>query len=1155
MTDTPTAPVPTAPAPDPRTEFRTFLFADIRGYTRFTQEHGDEAAAALVRKFAAIADGITRPHAGRLVELRGDEALLVFSSARQALRAAVELQSTFARESQNDPSLPLRVGVGIDAGEAVQVDDGYRGEALNLAARLCNLAGPGEILATEGVVYLGRRVQNVAYAERGVMPLKGFADPVRVIRVIDAAALTDGDDAVSPAISVLSQAPIGGFLGALPSGVLVGRDQEWEGIMTSMEAVMQGTGRLVLLSGEPGIGKTRIAQEVSLKARHWGFLIATGRCYEPEQAVPFYPFIEALQTVFNASAAYLRAEMPRRWPYLSRLLPDLVPLPTTDNDDRRGPESGMPVLGTPAPLEQEDQQRLFRAVTGFLVAVAETLPVAILIDDLHWADDTSLKLLQHLARYTRGHRILLLGTYRDVEVTRQHPLEAMLVDLAREQLVDEVEVRALDEEGTAALMAEIMGGGEDLGDLVSLIHRRTDGNAFFIQEMMRALVESGSVYRKDGRWEGRGIRDMEVPKSVRSVIGQRLSGLSSDAQEILREASIIGQEFNFDDVLTLANLADLPARRPDPDAPRWSEDEVEVGLIEASQAGLVRETNPDRYAFNHALIHQTLYAELSTRRRKRLHLAAGRALEHLPEPARRRRAGELAWHFLEGDDAEAALPYALLAGDRAETVFANGDAARHYRNALELAREVEDHDLEAEALEKLARVLTIIGHYDQALDLMEEAVELHRQSGDREREACAVAQMGHIHFQRGTWAEGVARLRPMVEALEGTEPTYGQAALWAALARLYVNTGQYRDQQQAAERAIELAHGIPDRERARPIVLSAELTRSDALWDLGREEESLHAVERLIPQAEEAGDLDNLTRALANAALYYGRRGDLERDRVYHERMLALARRRGDLGYIVMGSMALSQNAYLAGDWNKARTYLEEAAHIIENLGARRLGTWPVMARAWLTLREGGLDESTRLGREVVDRAESSGEAEYGLLANRLLAEIDLMQAIGGDAPQRAGRAFARLAGLLDLPGAQADSGFLRALAWAYLETGNALAAETAAARAVGVAREWRDRPELVEALTIHGMIAARAGRWDDAEQLLSEALTLARAMPFPYAEARALFEWGIMQALRGEIEPARDRLEEALWIFQRLDARHDIERTRRVLERIDEDD
>ena len=164
-------------------EIRTFLIADVRGYTRFTLEHGDEAAARLASRFAAIAREGVAAHEGQILELRGDEALAVFSSARQALRAAVDLQERFSREAVANSALPFAAGIGLDAGEAVPVEGGYRGAALNLAARLCALAGPGEVLASDGVIHLARRVEGLEYADRGPVTLKGFADQVRVMQV------------------------------------------------------------------------------------------------------------------------------------------------------------------------------------------------------------------------------------------------------------------------------------------------------------------------------------------------------------------------------------------------------------------------------------------------------------------------------------------------------------------------------------------------------------------------------------------------------------------------------------------------------------------------------------------------------------------------------------------------------------------------------------------------------------------------------------------------------------------------------------------------------------------------------------------------------------------------------------------------------------
>src|SRR5439155_4453317 len=172
-----------APPSEPAAEIRTFLIADVRGYTLFTQERGDEAAAKLASRFAAVAREGVEARGGSVIELRGDEALAVFTSARQAIRAAVELQDRFVEETEADPALPLGVGIGLDAGEAVPVEGGYRGGALNLAARLCGQAGPGEVLASQEVVHLARKVDGVAYVVRGQVTLKGLSDPVRVVAV------------------------------------------------------------------------------------------------------------------------------------------------------------------------------------------------------------------------------------------------------------------------------------------------------------------------------------------------------------------------------------------------------------------------------------------------------------------------------------------------------------------------------------------------------------------------------------------------------------------------------------------------------------------------------------------------------------------------------------------------------------------------------------------------------------------------------------------------------------------------------------------------------------------------------------------------------------------------------------------------------------
>jgi class 3 adenylate cyclase/sugar lactone lactonase YvrE len=464
-------------APAPSTQVRTFLIADMRGYARFTLERGDEAAGRLATKFATLARELVAAHGGEVIELRGDEALAVFSSVRNALRASAELQARFAAETD----LPLPVGIGLDAGEAVPVEGGYRGTALNLAARLCGLAGPGEVLASEGIIHLARAIEGLTYVERGLVELKGFVDPVKVIQVIAEAEALEGQTVAPATASSLAQLPgpslpIGALLGSLPSASIVARDDELASVLVAVDTVADGTGQFVLLGGRRGVGKTRLAQEATRIAHNSGFLIATGRCYETERNVAFFPFLEALAMGYSAAPSAVRFAIPRRWPYLALLLPEQIPVPAPN----------------PSADQQEVQQRIIRAVTGFLSAIAPEQPVALIFDDLHWADEASLRLLTHLARQTRGQRVLLLGTYRDTELRRGDPLDQTLRSLIRERLVDRVAVRRLTGEGTAAMVAAIVGATETSEEFVEFVHRKSQGLPFFIDEILRSL---GGHYR------------------------------------------------------------------------------------------------------------------------------------------------------------------------------------------------------------------------------------------------------------------------------------------------------------------------------------------------------------------------------------------------------------------------------------------------------------------------------------------------------------------------------------------------------------------------------------------------------------------------------------------------------------------------------------
>ena len=578
----------------------TFLIADVRGYTAFTHQHGDAAGARLATHFATLAGEAMAVYGGQVVEVRGDEVLAVFTSARNALRAAVDLLARCTATTTAD--LPMHVGVGLDVGEPIPVPGGYRGEVINVAARLCARAGPGEVLASDAVVSLARRVEGLAYEEHGPLELKGLLRPVRawLVRAEESttAEAPDESGAANPGTSdgglpSAAPRPVGWYLGAVPDTVLVDREPERGRLLAVLDAVARGHGRLLLLAGEPGVGKTRLAQEVMLQAAGRGFHVLVGRCYEQYASQPFFPFVEALTTALSLATPVLRQEIPRRFSYLGRLLPDLLAsLPQADGQDAR--------------------LRVLWAVGGFLAALAAEAPLALLLDDLHWADSASLELLLYLARQAPATTCWCLARtamWRSTASILWRP--PSVTCYAR--MVEEVTLRGLPLDDTAALIGAHFG------------LQRSRGTARLVRAHRRQpILHRGSAQGPGGAralspsgqrgWDHEEGAEMDVPRSIRSVVGRGWDGCRRR-----RPGGAAGCPACWGWSGTWMSCGGSRSGRGSA-AGTWMH--PGATLLEERPAG-----RRERYAFAHALVGQALYEEIPRHRLRKLHLRAGEALE------------------------------------------------------------------------------------------------------------------------------------------------------------------------------------------------------------------------------------------------------------------------------------------------------------------------------------------------------------------------------------------------------------------------------------------------------------------------------------------------------------------------------------------------
>jgi DNA-binding SARP family transcriptional activator len=615
--------------------------------------------------------------------------------------------------------------------------------------------------------------------------------------------------------------------------VFVGRESEVEQLAFALEDALGGQGRIVLMSGEPGIGKSRLCDEAINRARARGARTLAGRCWEAGGAPAYWPWVQALRTyvrdvdddVVRSHVGADASEIVQMLPELRHLVPDLPDVPSAESESARF--------------------RLFDATATFLTRAAAAQPLVLALDDLHAADTPSLLMLEFLAGEIDESRILILGAFRDVDPTLGEPLTATLAALGRKAVTTRLALHGLAvtevrdfidcTEGVAASKA-----------LVEAIHDETEGNPLFVGEVVRLLAQEGLL--EGGRDE---VERLGVPGGVREVIGRRLSHLSRSCRHVLTLASVLGREFAF------AALEQLSGR---------TLEQLLEDLDEAMSARIVGEApgSPGQLRFAHALIRDTIYEELTPVRRIGLHRLAGEALEKLyaedPDP----HLAEIAHHFFDaaaGGEVERAVDYARRAGDHAMALLAYEEAARLYQQGL-LAlglKEPVDLSTRCELMLGLGDARARGGHEEDARATFLEAADIARLAGTAEQLARAALGYGG----RFVWMPSIAAGMRAVELLEEALLRLGKAesALRAmVLARL---AGALRDHREPERRnalsaeAVAIARRLDDASTL-AYVLDG---RYAAIWGPANAAERVPIAAEILELAEQVGDRERAIQA------------------------------------------------------------------------------------------------------------------------------------------------------------------------------------------------------------------------------------------------------------------------------------------------------
>ena len=804
----------------------TILFTDLVGSTELFRRIGEDRADTLRREHFAMLRAALATHGGEEVKSIGDSIMAAFASPARGIACAIEMQQRVDSLGR-DGVHALALRIGMNAGEATVENGDYFGMPVVIARRLCDAAEAGEILVSDVVRALVGSRGTFTFKSVGSLALKGIDDPVPACAV--------GWEPLSQGV------PLPGPI-ANDQTLLVGREEERATLRSAFMLAREGRRSLVLIAGEPGIGKTSLAFDFAREAHGRGATVLYGRCGE-DLMVPFQPFAEALEHLIKHVPEVFRGDGDE----LSRMVPGLAPA-------REGLQGDA----------EADRYRLFEAIRETLASPHDAPPIVLVLDDLHWADKPTLMLLRHLVRSRGGP--FLLGTYRDVELDRRHPFAETLADLRREEAVERVVLRGLTEEGVLDYLERRAGQELDKSgeDLAAALHRETEGNPFFVREIMRHLVEVGAILEQDGRWSStRPIEEVGLPESVREVIGRRLNRLSDECGEVVSVGSVIGRDF---DLAVLDRVTGV------------EQDALADLLDEAVRAGGVIDEVSNimgRYSFSHALVRETLYEELSTNRRVRLHRRVGEALEDLfptdPGPY----LSELAHHFFEasiGGAEHKAIDYALKAGRRAIDQFAYEEAVVHFERALQLLESLPAADslILCEALIACAEAHQFMADLSAARQYAVRAAEIARREAWPERLARAALAYGGLWIDIGVVQEELVAL--LREGIAGLPEEHPLVPLLEGRLAMDLFSGDPAELEAHSLRAVELARRGPD-----PRTLAyALVARRHAVSGPARLKERDLITSEAVTLAREVGDSYLEMRARAFRIVELVESADLE---------------------------------------------------------------------------------------------------------------------------------------------------------------------------------------------------------------------------------------------------------------------------------------
>ncbi|MFN2284942.1 MAG: tetratricopeptide repeat protein [Anaerolineae bacterium] len=813
--------------------------------------------------------------------------------------------------------------------------------------------------------------------------------------------------------------------------LLVGREKQVQTLRACWEEAAAGHGQLAFITGEPGIGKTRLAQQVAAQSHPPVLLV--GHCEDSEGQAAYHLFTEVLREYLNTvPPEFYNTEARQQLANFASLIPEIHQM--------------LPELHVAPPLDpKQEQLRLMTSLTQFIRRATQERSWFLILEDLHWADTNSLELLLYLGRHIPTMPIFVLGTYRDTEVEAGHPLLETLRGLRSHPTYRHVPLERLTQDEVEMALTYLWGRAVPEA-LIEKIYAQTAGNPFYMEEVAKVLEDDGLIPPSgtdaDPTWYEQALKEVRLPQSARETVWRRIEQLSVETRGILRQAAALGQVFRFEDLQRMSGLSEWQLLERLDEA-------FERQLIEEIPAST--QARGPRLRFRQTEIQDVIYADLGPLRRRLLHRKAGEALEHRAAGQTAAFAEELAYHFGEANEIGKTITYSLQAARQAHLAYANATALQWYARALEMLHKTEPENVAHYqkslllAHQSSGIVLTLIGQYDEALAhyaVAQALIEGQPPSDAQRRQVAELCfEIANVYELRDDYDTVFAWLQRGLETVAELAPTVEAARIYLLGAKVYWRQGNNTQALAWCQKSLDLATRINNSDGLQAYG-AALYTQAGIDMRLGNLDNAIQFCQESIRAYQEVGDLTGESNAHINLASAYVLRGDWEQAHAAYQRGWAIKREIGDVyGQAISGnnlanlylkrgewqeardmymqSLAIWQNiraprgeavalinlaqVYIHQEnWEQAQEYLQRSQTLLDDIGSKEF--LPELERLWgeYYLKTNDLDQAMQYTQHAITLAQTYSDPLEEGIAHRLLGQIHLAQA----APQLAEEAL-----------------------------------------------------------------------------------------------------------------------------------------------------